>query len=38
VARVRLAIEMRAADSIADALEGRPPRDAINAPRRMETV
>ena len=32
VTRVRQAIEMRAVDNIADVLEGRPPRDAINAP------
>lgn len=32
VVRVRQAIEMRAVDNIADVLEGRPPRDAINAP------
>lgn len=32
VARVRQAIEMRAADNIQDVLEGRRPRDAINAP------
>ena len=34
VERVRRAIELRAADNIADALAGRPPRDAINEPRR----
>jgi phosphonate dehydrogenase len=33
VARVRRAIEMRAVDNIADVLEGRRPRDAINEPR-----
>lgn len=32
VTRVRQAIEMRAVDNIADVLEGRRPRDAINAP------
>lgn len=32
VTRVRQAIEMRAVDNIADVLEGRHPRDAINAP------
>jgi phosphonate dehydrogenase len=32
VTRVRQAIEMRAADNIADVLEGRRPRDAINEP------
>ncbi len=32
VSQVRRAIEMRAADNIADVLQGRPPRDAINAP------
>ena len=34
VTRVRQAIEMRAVDNIADVLEGRPPRDAINAPEK----
>jgi phosphonate dehydrogenase len=38
VDRVRLAIAMRAADNIADALEGRAPRDAINAPSRIGCV
>jgi phosphonate dehydrogenase len=32
VSRVRRAIEMRAVENIADVLQGRPPRDAINAP------
>lgn len=32
VARVRRAIELRAADNIADALAGKEPRDAINEP------
>ncbi len=32
VAEVRLAIEKRAAANIADVLEGRPPRDAVNLP------
>ena len=35
VDRVRRAIAMRAADNIADALAGTPPRDAINTPRRI---
>ena len=34
VTRVRQAIEMRAVANIADVLEGRPPRDAINAPEK----
>jgi phosphonate dehydrogenase len=38
VDRVRLAIAMRAADNIADALAGRPPRDAINAPSTLAPV
>jgi phosphonate dehydrogenase len=38
VDEVRLAIAMRAAENIADVLEGRPPRDAINTPRRLEVV
>jgi phosphonate dehydrogenase len=33
VARVRLAIELRAAENIADALAGQRPRDAINDPQ-----
>jgi phosphonate dehydrogenase len=32
VTRVRQAIELRAVDNIADVLEGRAPRDAINVP------
>jgi phosphonate dehydrogenase len=32
VTRVRMAIEMRAAENIADVFAGRPPRDAINEP------
>lgn len=35
VENVRRAIEMRAVDNIEDALAGRKPRDAVNAPRRM---
>ncbi len=34
VARVRHAIEMRAAENIIDVLEGKAPRDRINAPRK----
>jgi hypothetical protein len=33
VARVRHAIEWRAAENIIAVLAGKPPRDAINAPR-----
>lgn len=38
VASVRIAIEMRAVDNIQDVLEDRAPRDAVNAPVRLEAV
>ncbi len=38
VASVRNAIELRAAENIADVLAGRPPRDAINTPRQRQRL
>jgi phosphonate dehydrogenase len=38
VDRVRLAIAMRAADNIADALANRRPRDTVNAPRQLRVM